>query len=234
MDQFVDMPPPPCFTIVRILVVLLATELQVKCCSRTEDVIRNYTLGGQLLKTFGEPGLKAKSVVMDAVEASSVEGKSDGGDSKGGISKQESATGSREKLSLKGNSGVQLKGGSDVASNKSENPDGGGSEKAVVKNLLGQFNDPFICSDDSEGSILIADYFNDRLQVMTAAGEFSRVPLDPPVVEPNGAVLFNDVLYVTSGLDKHIYMFNQPEQIERKMDEAMMAAEQNGDNVTDN
>ena len=62
----------------------------------------------------------------------------------------------------------------------------------------GQFKYPYTCGDDDDGSMLIADYNNDRLQVMSKQGEFSVLQLQPPVSRPRGAVLFNNNLYVTS------------------------------------
>lgn len=61
--------------------------------------------------------------------------------------------------------------------------------------------EPFICDDDDDGSVLIADRFNSRLQVMTKQGEFSVVDLQPRVSKPRAAVLFNNYLYVISGED---------------------------------
>ena len=60
----------------------------------------------------------------------------------------------------------------------------------------GQLNYPYICTDDDDGSVLIADRGNDRLQVMSEQGEFSVLQLQPPVSQPRGAVLFNNQLYV--------------------------------------
>ena len=62
----------------------------------------------------------------------------------------------------------------------------------------GQLDFPFISDDDDDGSVLIADGLNDRLQVMSEQGEFSVLQLQPPVSQPRSAVLFNNHLYVTS------------------------------------
>ena len=62
----------------------------------------------------------------------------------------------------------------------------------------GQLSDPFICDEDEDGSVLFADQYNDRLQVMTEEGKFSLLQLQPPVEEPKSAALFNNHLYVTS------------------------------------
>ena len=62
----------------------------------------------------------------------------------------------------------------------------------------GQLYWPFVSDDDDDGSVLIADYGNDRLQVMSEQGEFSVLQLQPPVSRPCGAVLFKNNLYVAS------------------------------------
>ena len=49
----------------------------------------------------------------------------------------------------------------------------------------GQFKYPYTCGDDDDGSVLIADYNNDRLQVMSEQGEFSVLQLQcnaPPLI----------------------------------------------------
>ena len=60
----------------------------------------------------------------------------------------------------------------------------------------GRLNDPFISDDD--GSVLMPDLSNDRLQVMSEQGQFSVLQLQPSVSGPRSAVLFNNQLYVTS------------------------------------
>ena len=57
---------------------------------------------------------------------------------------------------------------------------------------------PYISDDDDDGSVLIAEEGNDRLQVMSEQGEFSVLQLQPPVLDPRSAVLYNNNLYVTS------------------------------------
>ena len=58
----------------------------------------------------------------------------------------------------------------------------------------GRLKCPFISDDD--GSVLIADGGNNRLQVMSEQGEFNILQLQPPVARPGSAVLFNNQLYV--------------------------------------
>ena len=62
----------------------------------------------------------------------------------------------------------------------------------------GQVNSPYIYDDDDDGSVLIADRNNDRLQVMSEQGEFSVLQLEPPVTRPIRAELCNNRLYVLS------------------------------------
>ena len=56
---------------------------------------------------------------------------------------------------------------------------------------------PYISDDDDDGSVLIADQRNHRLQVMSEQGEFSVLQLKPVVSGPRSAVLFNNQLYVS-------------------------------------
>ena len=55
---------------------------------------------------------------------------------------------------------------------------------------------PRLCQVDADGSALVADCFNDRLQVMRADGTWSVVELDQAVSLPVGAVWCNESLYV--------------------------------------
>ena len=64
----------------------------------------------------------------------------------------------------------------------------------------GQLRTPAISDDDDDGSVLIADCGNHRLQVMSEQGEFSVLQLQPRVSRPCSAVLFNNQLYVTSSI----------------------------------
>ena len=71
----------------------------------------------------------------------------------------------------------------------------------------GLLNYPLICADDDDGSVLIADHDNDRLQVMREQGEFSVLQLQPPVSLPCSAVLINNKLYVTSADKRKLYRY---------------------------
>ena len=72
----------------------------------------------------------------------------------------------------------------------------------------GQLRRPYISDDDDDGSVLIADKFNNRLQVMSEQGEFSVLQLQPPISRPCSAVLFNNQLYVTSWDDAVITKYS--------------------------
>ena len=72
----------------------------------------------------------------------------------------------------------------------------------------GQLNLPYISDDDDDGSVLIADCSDNILQVMSEQGEFSVLQLQPPVLDPRSAVLFNNHLYVTSDDEQKIYKYS--------------------------
>ena len=58
-----------------------------------------------------------------------------------------------------------------------------------------QFINPHSCATDA-GAVLIADSYNNRLQLLNANGQWCIVQLQPPVKGPCGACLMNDTLYV--------------------------------------
>ena len=57
---------------------------------------------------------------------------------------------------------------------------------------------PYISDDDDDGSVLIADRGNNRLQVLNKQGVFRVLQLEPDVAAPRNAVLFDGHIYVTS------------------------------------
>ena len=70
---------------------------------------------------------------------------------------------------------------------------------------VGKFDQPLICDIDSEGRLLVADRFNDRLQVYSAGAW--RVPqLLPQPSSPRDAVYANGILYVTGGFEQSYYL----------------------------
>lgn len=68
-----------------------------------------------------------------------------------------------------------------------------------------QLHTPTICDQDADGSVLIANRGNDRVQVMSERGYFSSVHLQPAAVKPDSVVLFRNDLFVTSWSgDSHV------------------------------
>ena len=72
----------------------------------------------------------------------------------------------------------------------------------------GHFYCSVVSDSDDDGSVLIADWSYDRLQVMSEQGEFSVLQLQPPVPWPRSAVLFNNQLYVTKEQTDVIYRYS--------------------------
>ena len=63
-------------------------------------------------------------------------------------------------------------------------------------------NCPYLCMVDGDEGMLIADCNNERLQVRERSGQWSVLDLQPPVIRPNGAVVIDNRLYVSAGVDK--------------------------------
>ena len=55
---------------------------------------------------------------------------------------------------------------------------------------------PRICDTDASGAALIADCWNDRMQVLGVSGQWNIVQLDPSLKKPYSTCLVNDILYV--------------------------------------
>ena len=72
----------------------------------------------------------------------------------------------------------------------------------------GQLIGPRMFDDDDDGSVLISDLLNDRLQVMSELGEFSVLQLQPQVSQPRSAILFDNQLYVISDKEKTVYKYS--------------------------
>ena len=64
---------------------------------------------------------------------------------------------------------------------------------------------------DSIGRVLVCDRENNRLQVMTKAGEFIAVNLKPAVELPSSAVLYKNHLYVTCDHDNTVRQYRHIE-----------------------
>ena len=69
----------------------------------------------------------------------------------------------------------------------------------------GEFYHPKICRAESDGSILVADEDNDRLQVFHD-GEWHVLPLQPHPSDPRGVVVTPHALYVVTD-DKNLMMY---------------------------
>ena len=70
-----------------------------------------------------------------------------------------------------------------------------------------QLRSPRICFADKEGSVLIADCDNNKLQVMNEYGEFRALNLHPKVLRPLCATIFKGHLYVASA-DKTMHKYS--------------------------
>ena len=62
----------------------------------------------------------------------------------------------------------------------------------------GCLDTPVIGDSDVAGCVLVADYENNRLQVMSEQGEFFVLDLQSEVSKPSVTAIFNDHLYVAS------------------------------------
>ena len=64
---------------------------------------------------------------------------------------------------------------------------------------------PCIATSDSDGVVLVADYYNGRLQVLNTRRQWSLVQLEPDVSRPYGALVVGDKLYVNDLCGLHMY-----------------------------
>ena len=62
----------------------------------------------------------------------------------------------------------------------------------------GELYGPELCAVDSEESMLVADFYHDRLQVCDVSGQWSVLDLQPPVKRPSRAAVIDNKLYVCS------------------------------------
>ena len=69
---------------------------------------------------------------------------------------------------------------------------------------IGKLDWPYLCCMDGEGAVLLADYYNERLQVLSSDRTWSGVHMKPGVIAPRSALLFRDKLFVTSWDDKKL------------------------------
>ena len=70
-----------------------------------------------------------------------------------------------------------------------------------------KINYPYICQEDDNGTILVADTSNDRMLVLTAEGHWRRVKLNDDLQCPRSAVWWKGRLYVSTWDDETITMF---------------------------
>ena len=57
---------------------------------------------------------------------------------------------------------------------------------------------PYLCAVDSEESMLVADHYNDHLQVCDVSGQWSYLDLKPQVSYPSSAAVIDNKLYLCS------------------------------------
>ena len=86
-----------------------------------------------------------------------------------------------------------------------------GSRGKVHLDTRESLNSPYICDVDDEGSVLIADQGNNKLKVMDKNGKFDDLKLEPDVIAPRCAVLYNGHIYVTSSYDNTIIKYEVAE-----------------------
>ena len=75
------------------------------------------------------------------------------------------------------------------------------------KGEAGELSCPYLCMTGTGGAALIADKYNDRLQVLGADRQWSVVSLQPPVKGPRSALLHRGRLLVASYLDNTLYVY---------------------------
>ena len=83
---------------------------------------------------------------------------------------------------------------------------------AVSSNSLSEgehsyLNRPLLCQEDYEGAVMVADFLNDRLFVLTAEGTWRNVRLNGTLDAPHDALWWQGRLYVGTFCDKKLTMF---------------------------
>ena len=73
--------------------------------------------------------------------------------------------------------------------------------------LRNRLRSPYLCQEDDEGNVLIADWAHDRLFLFTADCKWHDVTPNGGLKRPIGALSLNRRLYVISLLNKSITMF---------------------------
>ena len=71
----------------------------------------------------------------------------------------------------------------------------------------GELRLPYLCAVDHEESMLVVDYYNDRLQVCDVTGQWSVLHLQPRVKKPLRAAVIDNKLYVCSEREKTLSVY---------------------------
>ena len=72
---------------------------------------------------------------------------------------------------------------------------------------LSELQRPLICQMNDDGEVLLADYLNDRMLIVTAEGHWRQVKLNGELQRPSDAVWWNGTLYVSTWDDDKLTMF---------------------------
>ena len=72
----------------------------------------------------------------------------------------------------------------------------------------GELSRPELCAVDSQESMLVADWGNDRLQVCDVSSQWTVLDLQPPLKGPNGAVFIDNKLYVCCTDDQTLSVYS--------------------------
>ena len=82
------------------------------------------------------------------------------------------------------------------------------AQSTSQRSVSSDMNDKqFICSDDDDGNVLLADWTTNRLRIVGTDGQLTDVQLQPQLLQPRGAVILNNQLYVTSADTNTIYRY---------------------------
>ena len=67
--------------------------------------------------------------------------------------------------------------------------------------------DPLICQMGDNGALLVGDYSNNRILILTTEGNWRQVKLNAEMQRPCSAVWWKGALYVTTDYDRKLTMF---------------------------
>ena len=71
----------------------------------------------------------------------------------------------------------------------------------------GELDDPVLCQEDEDGAMLLAEFWNNRLQILDEQRKWSIVNMQPEVKTPMSAIYVNHVIYVVSKRDLKLYSY---------------------------